>query len=89
MVFSTHSKLGKHALGSLLKYCLNGFTAKICLARGAYVYLCDIDDKSLKKLNKHPLKNKRLFAYHCDASIEDQVSDFFEKVKRKLKKLML
>ena len=32
-------------------------TAKICLARGAYVYLCDIDDKSLKKLNKHPLKN--------------------------------
>ena len=52
-------------------------TAKICLARGAYVYLCDIDDKSLKKLNKHPLKNKRLFAYHCDASIEDQVSDFF------------
>ena len=62
-------------------------TAKICLARGAYVYLCDIDDKSLKKLNKHPLKNKRLFAYHCDASIEDQVSDFFEKVKKKTKKI--
>ena len=35
-------------------------TAKICLARGAYVYLCDIDSKSLNKLNKHPLKNKRL-----------------------------
>ena len=62
-------------------------TAKICLARGAYVYLCDIDDKSLKKLNKHPLNNKRLFSYHCDASIEDQVSNFFEKIKKKTKKI--
>ena len=41
-------------------------TAKVCLARGATVYLCDIDSKSLNKLNKHPLKNKRLFAYHCN-----------------------
>ena len=31
-------------------------TAKVCLSRGAYVYLCDIDSKSLNKLNKHPLK---------------------------------
>ena len=62
-------------------------TAKICLSRGAYVYLCDIDSKSLNKLNKHPLKNKRLFAYLCDASNEYQVSDFFEKVKKKTKKI--
>ena len=34
-------------------------TAKICLARGAYVYLCDIDTKSLNKLNKNPFKNKK------------------------------
>ena len=53
----------------------------MCLARGAYVYLCDIDSKSLNKLNKHPLKNKRLFAYLCDASNKYQVSDFFEKKK--------
>ena len=58
-------------------------TANVCLARGAYVYLCDIDSKSLNKLNKHPLKNKRLFSYLCDASNEYQVSDFFEKVKKK------
>ena len=65
-------------------------TAKICLARGAYVYLCDIDIKSLKKLNKHPLKDKRLFSYLCDASDEYQVSDFFKKVKKKkLKRSML
>ena len=29
-------------------------TVKICLARGATVYLCDIDNKSLHKLKKHP-----------------------------------
>ena len=62
-------------------------TAKVCLARGAYVYLCDIDSKSLNKLNKHPLRNKRLFAYLCDASNEYHVSDFFEKVKKKTKKI--
>ena len=39
-------------------------TTKICLARGAYVYLCDIDTKYLNKLNKNPLKNKRLFTYY-------------------------
>ena len=62
-------------------------TTKVCLARGAHVYLCDINSKSLSKLNKHPLKNKRLFVYLCDASNEYQVSDFFEKVKKKTKKI--
>ena len=62
-------------------------TAKVCLSRGATVYLCDIDSKSLAKLNKHPLKNKRLFSYLCDASNEYQVSVFFEKVKKKTKKI--
>ena len=62
-------------------------TAKVCLSRGAYVYLCDINDKSLKKLNKNPLKNKRLFVYQCDASNEEQVSLFFNKVKKKTKKI--
>ena len=62
-------------------------TVKICLSRGATVYLCDIDKKSLHKLNKYPLINKRLFAYLCDASNENQVSDFFEKVKKKTKKI--
>ena len=62
-------------------------TAKICLNRGAYVYLCDIDTKSLTRLNKNPLKNKRLFTYYCDASDEKQVSDFFQKVKKKTNKI--
>ena len=34
-------------------------TAKICLSKGAYVYLCDIDNKSLNKIKKHPLANKK------------------------------
>ena len=62
-------------------------TAKICLSRGAFVYICDIDIKSLNKLNKHPLKNKRLFTYICDTSKENEVIDFFKKIKKKTKKI--
>ena len=62
-------------------------TAKVCLSRGAYVYLCDIDNKSLNKLNKHPLINKRLFKYNCDASDESQVLDLFKIINKKTKKI--
>ena len=60
---------------------------KIFLSRGATVYLCDIDDKSLNKIKKHPLNNKKLFTYECDASDEDDVSDFFNQIKKKTKKI--
>jgi len=62
-------------------------TAKVCLARGAYVYLCDINEKLLNKLNKHSLNNKKLFTYLCDASNEHQVLDFFKKIKKKTKNI--
>ena len=62
-------------------------TAKICLSRGAQVYLCDLDIKSLNKLKKHPLINKKLFVFLCDASNEIQVSKFFEYVRKKTKKI--
>jgi len=62
-------------------------TAKICLSRGAIVYICDIDAKSLKKIQKHPLNKKKLFAYECDASDEYEVSDFFNQVSKKTKKI--
>ena len=62
-------------------------TAKICLSRGAIVYICDIDTKSLKKIQKHPLNKKKLFAYECDASDEYEVSDFFKQVSKKTKKI--
>ena len=62
-------------------------TAKICLSKGAVVFLCDIDSKSLNKIKKHPLNNKRLFSYECDASNEDEVSIFFSQVLKKTKKI--
>ena len=62
-------------------------TTKICLSRGAYVYLCDLNKKYLNKINKHKLINKKLFTFHCDASNEYHVSEFFEKVKKKTKRI--
>ena len=62
-------------------------TAKICLSRGAIVYICDIDSKSLKKVQKHPLNKKKLFTYECDASDEYEVSNFFSKIRKKTKKI--
>ena len=62
-------------------------TAKICLSKGAIVYICDIDNKSLNKIRKHPLTNKRLFPYKCDASDEDEVSSFFNEINKKTKKI--
>ena len=62
-------------------------TAKVCLSKGAIVYLCDIDESSLNKIKKHPLANKRLFAYECDASDEDEVSAFFNQINKKTKKI--
>ena len=62
-------------------------TAKICLSKGATIYLCDIDSKSLNKIKKNPLYNKRLFVYECDASNEDEVLNFFNQVNKKTKKI--
>ena len=62
-------------------------TAKVCLSRGATVYLCDLNEKYITKLKKQPLKNKRLFAYVCDASNEYDVSNFFFEIKKKTKKI--
>ncbi len=62
-------------------------TAKVCLSKGATVYLCDIDIKFLKKIQKHPLINKRLFSFECDASDEDEVSNFFNKISKKTNKI--
>jgi NAD(P)-dependent dehydrogenase (short-subunit alcohol dehydrogenase family) len=62
-------------------------TTKICLSRGAIVFICDINKKYLAKTKKHPLFNKKLFIYECDASNEDQVLKFFKIIKKKTKKV--
>ena len=61
-------------------------TAKIFLSKGAEVYLCDIDTKNINKIKKHPLNNKKLFIFECNASDEDDVSNFFNNIKKKNKK---
>ena len=62
-------------------------TAKICLSKGATVYICDIESKYLKKVQKHTLNKKKLFVYECDASNENQVSELFKKINKKTKKI--
>ncbi len=62
-------------------------TAKVCLSKGASVYLCDNNIKNINKIKKNPLNNKRLFIHECDASEEYEVESFFDKVRKKTKKI--
>ena len=58
---------------------------KVCVAKGASVYLCDIDPKAINKVKKHPLYNKRIFISEINASNETEVVNFFNMVKKKLR----
>jgi len=62
-------------------------TTKIFLSKGANVYLCDNNKKNIDRVKKHPLNNKKLFIYECDASEEYDVDNFFDKIKKKTKKI--
>ena len=62
-------------------------TTKICVAKGALVYLCDVDPKAINKVKKHPLYNKRIFVSETEASDETEVIDFFHKIKKKFRNL--
>ena len=50
---------------------------KVCVVKGASVYLCDVDPKAINKVKKHPSYNKRIFVSKTDASYETEVIDFF------------
>jgi len=60
---------------------------KVCVAKGASVYLCDIDPKAINKVKKHPSYNKRILVSETDASDETEVIDFFHKIKKKFRNL--
>ena len=62
-------------------------TAKTCISRGAQVFLCDINEKLINKINKNKKYKKKIFAYLCDASSENDVIDFFSKILKKTKKI--
>ena len=68
-------------------YGIGWATAKICVSRGALVYLCDIDLKAINKVKKHTLYNKRIFVSETNASNEIEVIDFFHKIKKKFRNL--
>ena len=56
--------------------------AQVCISKGATVYLCDINEKSISKLKKHRQYKKRLFIFKLDASNESEVQSFFKNIKR-------
>ena len=62
-------------------------TTKVCVAKGALIYLCDVDPKAINKVKKHPSYNKRIFVLETDASNETEVIDFFHKIKKKFRNL--
>ena len=62
-------------------------TAKVCISRGAQVFLCDINDKLIGKINKIKKYKNKIFAYECDASNENEVINFFSKILKKTKKI--
>ena len=61
--------------------------AKICAAKGALIYLCDVDEKKLHNIKKHPLHNKNIFSFKVDASNEKEVIKFFLDLKKKVNKI--
>ena len=63
-------------------------TAKVCLSKGAIVYLCDIDNKSLNKIKKNSQYNKKLFAMSVMLLTKMMSQIFLIKLIRKQKKLM-
>ena len=60
---------------------------KICIARGAKVFLCDINEKLINRIRKKNKYKNKIFAYECDASNENEVIDFFSKILKKTKKI--
>jgi NAD(P)-dependent dehydrogenase (short-subunit alcohol dehydrogenase family) len=62
-------------------------TTKVCISRGAQVFLCDINEKLINKINKNNKYKNKIFACKCDASNESEVIDFFSKILKKTKKI--
>ena len=62
-------------------------TTKVCLSKGATIFISDINKKYLNKVKKHPLNKKKLFAYECDASNEDDVKNLFKQISKKTNKI--
>jgi len=62
-------------------------TTKVCISRGAQVFMCDVNEKLINRIKKNTKYKNKIFAYECDASNESDVIDFFSKVLKKTKKI--
>ena len=62
-------------------------TTKVCVSRGAQVFLCDVNKKLINKINKNTKYKKKIFAFECDASNENDVINFFSLILKKTKKI--
>ena len=60
---------------------------KVCVAKGASIYLCDVDSKAINKVKKHSSYNKQIFVSETNASDEAEVIDFFHKIEKKFRNL--
>ena len=60
---------------------------KICLSRGAIVFVNDLNQKYINKLNNNNFFNKRLFTFKGDSSNEYEVKKFFDFIIKKTKKI--
>ena len=52
-------------------------TTKVCISRGAQVFLCDVNQKLINKIGKNNKYKNKIFAYECDASNESESNRFF------------
>ena len=57
-------------------------TAKVCLLKGATVFLCDVEQKYLNKIKKHKQINKKLFTYYL---VKMMYYNYLEKFLKKQK----
>ena len=55
-------------------------TAKVLDQRGAQVFLCDINEKRIQKINKN--KKNKIRAFLCNADNEKDVDNLFKQIKK-------
>ena len=58
--------------------------AQLCMKQGAIVYISDKNGEELEKLSKNKLYKKQLFLEKVNANDSDQVSNYFNKLKKKI-----
>ena len=58
--------------------------AQLCMKQGAIVYISDKNGEELEKLSKNKLYKKQFFLEKVNANDSEQVSNYFNKLKKKI-----